>query len=138
MAPIPAHECNGFWLSKEATKDGRAIFVYHGQGGNMGSDRWGKKVIFIAIPDDPKAHAVFCYTGTGLIGRGGILLNDAGVVNSLFAADSGEYPEINEYGVEFHVARFHAAFYGDTAEEAINIVNLGSDEYREKLVEKPF
>jgi len=135
-APGPAHGCNGFWIGKEATNDGRAIFVYHGQGGSMGNDRWGRKVIFIALPDDPNAHAVFCFTGAGCIGRGGILFNDAGVVNSLFAADSGDFPETRDYGVEFHVSRFHAAFYGDSAEKAAEIINLGTTEYRKKTGRK--
>ena len=135
-APGPAEGCNGAWIGKEATKDGRAVLVYEGQGGNMGNDRWGRKAVFIAVPDDPKAHVVFCFTGTGCIGRGGILFNDAGVVNSLFASDSGDFPETKDYGVEFHVSRFHAAFYGDSAEKAAEIVNLGSPEYREKTGRK--
>ena len=130
--PVRDHGCNGVWLGKEATKDGRAIYIFESQGGAMGTDRWGRKVIFIAIPDDPNAHTLWVYGGAGCIGRGGVILNDAGVVSSLFNSDERKFKEeVDDYGLEGHAHRFHTALYGGSAEEAAEIITLGTPEYRE-------
>jgi len=129
--------CNGFWVGKQATKDGKSYATFHSQGRYMGNDIMARHITFVAIPDDPKAHIVWMSTIAGCIGRGGEIVNDAGVVNGLFASDSGDYPEeVNAYGVEPHLSRFHALLYGDSAEKAAEIINLGTPEYREKTGRK--
>jgi len=122
--------CNSFWVTGKATVDGRTIVTHHSQSG-MGSTKSGRKVAFVAIPDDPDAHIVWTITDAGCIGRGGSHLNDAGVFHALHASDSGKNPETKANGVEYHVARFHAILYGDTAEKVADIFNRGTDRYRQ-------
>ena len=132
----PEEGCDSFWVGAQATVDGKAIATYHGQGGSMGFDRWGRYSVFVAIPDDPDAHIVWMATGSGCLGRGGAIANDAGVFNGLHASDSGKYPETKAWGTEYHLFRFHAMFYGDSAEGAAQITTLGTPEYREKTGRK--
>jgi hypothetical protein len=121
--------CNSFWVTGGATADGTTMVTHHSQS-LMGVTKSGRKVTFVAIPDDPEAHIVWSITDAGCIGRGGTLANDAGVFNALHASDSNKTPESKAEGVEHHVSRFHAVVYGGSAKEAAEFINLGTPEYR--------
>lgn len=132
----PPVGCNSFWVGEHATKDGKAIATFHSQGGWMGDGYHGRKHIYIAIPDDPKARIVWNFTSAGQLALGGVMANDAGVFHGLHAADDGRSPETMAYGVEPNVGRFHAMFYANSAEEATKIMIYGTAEYREKTGRK--
>ena len=124
------HECNSFWVSSGATVDGKAIVSHHSQS-SMGTGKSGRNFTFVAIPDDPDAQIVWVSTNAGCIGRGGQMINDEGVMNALHASQQGSPKGCMDYGVEFHVSRFHAAFYGKTAENAADFLVHGTKRYRD-------
>ena len=131
-----ADGCNSFWVSRTATIDGKAMLTHHSQITLMGGGRTARQVMFVAIPNDPKAHIVWMVTVAGAFGRGGFIVNDAGVANGLHASDSGQYSETLAQGLDVTLARFHALLYSDSAEQAAEIINIGTREYRKKTGRK--
>lgn len=93
----------------------------------------------LMIPDDPEANVVFVTGSAGRMFQSGWMVNDKGISLDVLAAGvSGKTARSthSDFGVETYPALFHAAFYGKTAQDAVDIVTIGTPEYREKTGRK--
>jgi len=131
---LEEHSCNGVWVSGEATKYGQSFTLFHNQIGTL-----FPHYKMIMIPDDPEANTVFVTGSAGRMFQSGWMVNDKGLAfNVLASGVSGKTTgtDHSDFGVETYPALFHAAFYGKTAKYAVDIVTVGTPDYRDKMGRK--
>jgi hypothetical protein len=125
------HACNSVYVKGPATKDGQAYTLFCNQHTPPMKMKPKHRVKFIMIPDDPEANAVWVLCTTGRLFQNGMCLNEKGVFMGV--QYGGSIPdEEKDYGVECYTAYTHAAWYADTALETVEILTVGTPEYRAK------
>lgn len=90
---------------------------------------FGWNCAYVATPDDPEANVFWSIHPAGLVGGLNLCTNDKGVTLGNFFGGQSEDDEY-DFGVLMGPLQIHTVAYADTAEEAIDIMVFGSEEYR--------
>lgn len=90
----------------------------------------GWSVAYVATPKDPKAHCFWSMQPAGVVGGYNLIVNDRGVgIGNFFGGRSTD--EI-DFGLAIAPLMVHAAAYCGSARETIDMMTLGSPDYRKK------
>lgn len=130
---LEEHACNGVWVSGDATTYGQSYTLFHNQTNLFPHYK------MIMIPDDPEANVVFVTGSAGRMFQSGWMVNDKGLsFNVLASGVGGEQVRTkhSDFGVETYVPLAHAAWFAKTAKEAVDIMTVGTPEYRDKMGRK--
>lgn len=93
---------------------------------------FGWNCAFVATPEDPEANVFWSIQPAGLVGGLNLCTNEEGVtLGNFFGGQSTD--DTYEFGVPMGVLQIHALAYADTAEEAVDIMVFGSDNYRNTI-----
>jgi hypothetical protein len=116
--------CSAFAAGPGATKDGK---TYATQNRDIPFFPWAYEVAYVARPSDPKANRFWSLCSAGqLIGIHAV--NDKG----LSVSHNTSYVKIKDrdFGVPWTSRILHAVIYCDNRDDAIQMVTLGTPEYR--------
>jgi hypothetical protein len=129
--------CSGAVIFGAATKDGRAIHVSSEDQHFFPQEYL---VTFVASPSDKAAHKFTVTDTAGEIGSEHAL-NSAGVTVSGYAGGgigvasptlSAPFSGYRRPGLDWQVGDFYAAAFSNTAKEAVELLTVGRQAYREK------
>lgn len=127
--------CTGIALAgpSGATKDGKTIFAHNC---DVPFFPYMSRLTYIAVPDDPDAQPYWCVTEPGKISAL-MATNSKGVSTVIFSGPRRTWvPEEGiferSFGVPWPIIVFMQAAYTDTRAEAVEMLTLGTPEYRDK------
>jgi hypothetical protein len=128
---------HGFLLS--ATKNGETIITQNMDVGTFYP--WGWNVSYVATPSDPEANVFWSISTAGMAGGNNMIVNEKGLALGLYAGGwKGERPEDfsdpHDFGVNWQPLFVYTIAYADNVGEAIELLTLGSSEYRTKTGSK--
>jgi hypothetical protein len=123
-------DCNGWWVSGLATKDGLTYATRHSQGGSWHT-KSTNQVAFVLVPSDPRAAVTFALCPAGEVGTGQVF-NEYGVYLGWGAG--GTKAPLEEWaaiGVPNYIYNLPAVVWSKTAREAVDYITRGTEKYRQ-------
>ena len=114
-------------MLSSATADGE---TYLTQNMDAGYAPWTWNVAYVATPEDPDASVYWSINTAGMVGGNNTLVNWEGLGISHYYGGFSDDPV--DHGVPFSPLLTHAAAYSKTVDDAIEMLTVGTDEYRER------
>ncbi len=114
-----------------ATADGETYLTQ-----NMDSEfaPWAWNVAYVATPSDLDAHVYWTINTAGMVGANNTIINWEGLGISHYYG--GLSDDDIDFGVPFSPLLTYAGAYGDDLDDAIQILTVGTEEYRRRTGRK--